>query len=165
VVASETEWVLLSYRLPREPSTPRIAVWRRLRRLGTAQLGDGLVGLPWDARTQEQLEWVAQEVAEAGGLSTLWRGRPTSVRDEHRLVSQLAAARDAEYRDIRDRAESATELDGPELAKVVRSLRRELRQVKRRDYFPPPGRDQATIAVETLAQRVPAATHAVSLEA
>src|SRR5262249_39018906 len=31
-------WVLLAYRLPREPSTPRIAVWRRLRRLGALQL-------------------------------------------------------------------------------------------------------------------------------
>jgi hypothetical protein len=27
-------WVLLSYRLPREPSTPRIGVWRKLERLG-----------------------------------------------------------------------------------------------------------------------------------
>ena len=40
------EWVLLSYRLPREPSTPRIAVWRKLRRLGVAQISDGLVALP-----------------------------------------------------------------------------------------------------------------------
>ena len=66
-------WVLLSYRIPREPSTPRIAVWRRLRRLGAAQIGDGLVALPADARTQEQLEWLAEEIAEADGTSTLWR--------------------------------------------------------------------------------------------
>ncbi len=32
------DWVLLAYRLPREPSTPRIALWRRLRRLGAAQV-------------------------------------------------------------------------------------------------------------------------------
>jgi hypothetical protein len=165
VVASGSDWVLLSYRLPREPSTPRIAVWRRLRRLGAAQLGDGLMGLPWDARTQEQLEWLAEEVTEAGGSSTLWRGRPTSARDEQRLVHQLLAAREAEYRLIRDRAESATDLPGPELIKVVRSLRRELREVQRRDYFPPPGRDEAKTAVETLARLAPAATDAVSLEA
>src|SRR5258708_1839751 len=30
------QWVFLAYRLPREPSTPRIAVWRKLRRLGIA---------------------------------------------------------------------------------------------------------------------------------
>jgi hypothetical protein len=43
------EWVLLSYRVPREPSTPRIAVWRKLKRLGAAHLSDGLVTLPADA--------------------------------------------------------------------------------------------------------------------
>ena len=40
MVAGTGWWVLLSYRVPREPSTPRIAVWRRLRQLGVAQLGD-----------------------------------------------------------------------------------------------------------------------------
>ena len=34
------EWVLLFYRLPRVPSTPRSAVWRKLKRLGAAQQGD-----------------------------------------------------------------------------------------------------------------------------
>jgi hypothetical protein len=36
-----TQWVLLAYRLPREPSAPRLAVWRSLKRLGAAQLLDG----------------------------------------------------------------------------------------------------------------------------
>ena len=40
------DWVLRAYRLPREPSAPRLAVWGKLKRLGVAQLLDGLVGLP-----------------------------------------------------------------------------------------------------------------------
>src|SRR4051812_49914311 len=60
-------WVLLSYRLPREPSTPRIAVWRRLRRLGAVQIGDGVAALPLDDRTREQFDWLANDVEEAGG--------------------------------------------------------------------------------------------------
>jgi len=72
------EWVLLSYRIPREPSTPRIAVWRKLKRLGVAQIGDGLAALPADARTLEQFEWLAEEIDEAGGSSTLWRAELTS---------------------------------------------------------------------------------------
>jgi hypothetical protein len=55
------EWVLLAYRLPRVPSTPRSAVWRKLKRLGVAQQSDGLVALPADARTREQLEWISFE--------------------------------------------------------------------------------------------------------
>ncbi|MGH8894932.1 MAG: Chromate resistance protein ChrB, partial [Actinomycetes bacterium] len=70
--ADTGEWVLLTYRLPREPSTPRIAVWRRLRRLGVAQLADGVVALPADARTREQLEWVAGQVQDAHGTAAVW---------------------------------------------------------------------------------------------
>ncbi|MFL6141175.1 MAG: hypothetical protein ACJ72N_04780 [Labedaea sp.] len=49
-------WVLLSYRIPREPSTPRITIWRKLKRLGVAQISDGLIALPAGARTREHLE-------------------------------------------------------------------------------------------------------------
>jgi hypothetical protein len=80
MMARAEEWVLLAYRLPRIPSTPRSAVWRKLRRLGVAQLGDGLVALPADARTQEQLEWVAEDVADHGGEATVWRGRAARRR-------------------------------------------------------------------------------------
>ena len=68
--------MLLAYRLPRVPSTPRSAVWRKLKRLGVAWLGDGLMALPADPRTREQLEWIAEDVTDHGGEAILWLGRP-----------------------------------------------------------------------------------------
>src|SRR5881409_46105 len=62
-------WVLLAYRLPRDPSTPRSALWRKLRRLGAVQVLDGLAALPLDARNRELLEWLADEVVESGGAA------------------------------------------------------------------------------------------------
>src|SRR3954468_2411568 len=84
------QWVLLAYRLPREPSTPRIALWRKLRRLGAVQVVDGLVALPADARTREQLEWLADEVAAAGGESTIWLGTAGSAAQERALAQRMA---------------------------------------------------------------------------
>src|SRR5438270_14100455 len=81
------DWVLLAYRLPREPSTPRIALWRGLRRLGVAQVVDGLVALPADSRTREQLEWLAGDVIEAGGQAEGWLGRPGSVAKERAIAA------------------------------------------------------------------------------
>ena len=86
------DWVLLAYRLPRVPSTPRSAVWRKLKRLGVAQLGDGLVALPADPRTREQLEWIAEEVTDHGGEATLWLGRPLDTSAASAGVGRMTAA-------------------------------------------------------------------------
>ncbi|HYI56176.1 MAG TPA: Chromate resistance protein ChrB, partial [Microlunatus sp.] len=135
-------WVLLAYRVPRVPSTPRIAVWRKLRALGVAQIGDGLVALPEDARTREQLEWVAADVDAAGGSAILWLGELLSAADEQRLVAQLQQARAEEYRALMVQAEQRQAVD---------RLRRELRRIRRRDYYPPPEQELARRAVDALA--------------
>lgn len=144
------EWVLLSYRLPREPSTPRIAVWRKLRRLGVAQLGDGLVALPAGPRTRDQLEWVAQEVTDSSGSAAIWLARPTTRAQEDQLADALAAARAAEYQALIAAAQAAG-ADPAARASAARRLRTELRDIQRRDYFPPAEHDQAQAAVQALA--------------
>ncbi len=145
------EWVLLNYRLPREPSTPRSAVWRKLRQLGAAQLSDGLVGLPADARTREQLEWVAEQIREAHGTAALWVAHPASFGQERELAKTMAMARATEYRALSAEAVSAAGLSATERLRVVRRLRNDLHRVRRRDFFPPPERDEAITAIEALA--------------
>ncbi len=148
-MAGSLEWLLLAYRMPREPSTPRIAVWRKLTSLGVAKLGDGLVGLPADARSQERLEWIADEVAEAGGEATLWQGRLMSAAAERALAGRMAGAVAAEYRALIAAVEDAR-ANTPVRAQAVARLRRELRRISQRDYFPPPEREGARRAVESL---------------
>src|SRR5215831_20736942 len=94
------EWVLLSYRLPREPSGPRTAVWRKLRKLGVAQISDGLVALPAGPRTREQLEWVAEEVTDGGGSAAIWLARPATRAQKDQLAKAMAAARAGEYQAV-----------------------------------------------------------------
>jgi hypothetical protein len=145
-------WVLLCYRVPREPSAPRIAIWRKLKRLGVAQVGDGLAGLPADARTREQLEWIAEEVTEAGGSAGVWLARPATAAQERELAAAMAAARTAEYEAVTAQAAIACEGSEQARAAALRRLRAELRRITRRDYFPPPAREQARAAVEALAR-------------
>jgi hypothetical protein len=143
-------WVLMCYRLPRDPSTPRITTWRKLKRLGVAQLADGLVTLPADARTREQLEWIAQEVTEAGGEASIWLAQPASVQHERQVAARMAAARAAEYAAVLAEARNATSLPDRERQRTGERLRAELRRITRRDYFPPSQRDEAQTAVRTL---------------
>jgi uncharacterized protein YdbL (DUF1318 family) len=144
-------WVLLAYRLPREPSNPRVAVWRKLERLGVARLGDGLVALPADARTREQLEWLAEEVLEAGGTATVWLATPGSAAQERAIAETMRAARAAEYRAVTDQARAAANGAAMERTRAARRLRGELRRIARRDFFPPTERGAAWAAVDALA--------------
>ena len=137
------EWVLLNYRIPREPSTPRIAIWRKLKDLGVAQIGDGLVGLPNDARTKEHLEWVAAAVAEADGEAIVWIASPTQRRSNSDLAQQMSDARNEEYQVLIDDV-TATANAG---SRTVNRWRRQWRRIDRRDYFRATLRDQARLAI------------------
>ena len=151
VAGERISWVLLAYRLPREPSTPRSALWRKLRRLGAAQVLDGLAALPLDARNREQLEWLADEVLEAGGEASIWVGSLGSAAQERELASQMAAAIAADYRAVIAEATTAGEQPTGGTRRTLGRLRRELRRIRVRDYFPPPERELAQQAIEELA--------------
>ena len=144
VTQSDQSWVLLSYRMPREPSTPRIAVWRKLKELGVAQVGDGLVALPNDARTKEHLEWVAARVAEADGDAIVWIATPSGRRTSQQLAAELRDARAEEYRGLLEEIESARDVG----SRTVDRWRRELRKIERRDYFRSPGRAEVSRAIK-----------------
>src|SRR5690242_510956 len=144
---ADTEWALLAYRLPREPSTPRIAVWRKLRRLGAVQLVDGLVALPADAATIEAFEWLADEVVEAGGEAWTWRATPGSKAQQRALRQRVSEAVAEEYRALSAEAETARTAPS---RRTLERLRRELRNVEDRDRFAIKEGEQARRAVERL---------------
>jgi hypothetical protein len=130
-----------------------VALWRKLRRLGAVQVLDGLVALPLDARTKEQLEWLAEEVLAAGGESSIWLAEASSSGEERALAGRMSAAVAAEYRALI--AEAEAEVVGGESTasggRALRRLRRELRSIRSRDFFPPPEAEEARQAVEALA--------------
>ena len=145
-----SRWVLLAYRIPREPSTPRIAIWRKLKRLGVAQLLDGLVTLPLDSRNRERLDWLAEEIVQAGGEATTWIAEPTTAAQEQALARSLAETIAAQYRELTAQARAASAQPVGTRRRTLGRLRRELDRIRRRDYFPPPEREEAQRAVQAL---------------
>ncbi len=151
---SGSEWVLLAYRLPREPSTPRITLWRKLRRLGAVQLVDGLVALPSDPKTAEAFEWLAEEVVESGGEAWTWRGQPGSKAQEAALRERMTVAVVEEYSGLLAEAKAST---FDTTRRTVERLRRELHKIEARDHIAPREREQARRAIERLVAVVDAA--------
>jgi hypothetical protein len=122
-----------------------------LHRLGVAKLQDGLVALPADARNREQLEWVAQDVIDAAGEASIWIAEPTTDAQERQLVARMMEEIAAEYQAVIDEAALATRKSEGVRRRTLKRLRRELRRLRQRDYFPPAIRQQAHDAVEELA--------------
>ena len=149
--SADADWVLLAYRLPREPSTPRIAVWRKLRKLGVVQVVDGLVALPADPATVEAFDWLADDVIDAGGEAWTWRATPGSKQQRAAMRERVCAAAVEDYRaliaDARDAGKDPTR-------RTVDRLRRELRAIESRDRFAVPEREQARSAIERLSVRL-----------
>jgi hypothetical protein len=124
---NKQQWLILIYRLPREPSRPRVAAWRKLKALGALYLQDGVVALPDDAVTREQLEWLQLQIREAN--RTLIAGA--------------------------ERVQRKAELGGSKaLPEELSKLEREFRMERRRDYFRSPLRKEAASALRAARQAV-----------
>jgi hypothetical protein len=157
-------WILLSSRVPREPTRLRLAIWRRLKRLGAILIHDAVWMLPADVRTREALEWLAEEIEEQGGTVWVWEAAGLSPAQDRVAVERFRQEADARYAEIgasarairdaalggRRRGKRARPHSPAERAHAVRQLRgleRALRLERRRDYFRAPGRSAAATLV------------------
>jgi hypothetical protein len=161
-----TQWMLLSSRLPREPSRLRLAIWRRLRRLGAVLLHDAIWVLPADAKTREAFEWLAEEIRELGGTAWAWEATGISAEQDRDLVALFRQEADSRYAQIgqsavairdallrgRRRGRRARLPASSYVGHAIRQLRgleRAVRLEQRRDYFRAPGRDRASSLIAT----------------
>lgn len=95
-----TAWLLLVYRIPREPTAGRVFVWRKLKQLGAIPLQDAVWVLPHNSRTQEQFQWLASEITELKGEAVLWQAEQLYATDQEALRRQFTEAVETEYREI-----------------------------------------------------------------
>lgn len=120
-------WLLLSYKVPREPTSARVYVWRKLRRLGALPIQDAVWVLPLSPVTHEQFEWLASEIDELGGEASVWESRAALDGQDEALTERFRTAVEEHYRQIL----SDLKRKNADLG----ALARQYRQVLSRDYF------------------------------
>ena len=123
----EPTWVLLTYKIPREPTASRAYVWRKLKRLGAMLMHDAVWVLPATPWTREQLQWLVVEIGELGGEAQLWESRLLVNGQADTLVNQFEARVNTAYQEILDDLEQ----DNADLV----TLSRKYQQVRTQDYF------------------------------
>jgi cobalamin biosynthesis protein CobD/CbiB len=93
-------------------------------------------------------------VTEAGGEATIWLADPATRAQERELRESMQTAVAAQYREVAAQAHAATSESAGRRRRTLSRLRCELERIRRRDYFPPPERETAHAAVESLSERV-----------
>ena len=122
-----TQWLLLHYKLPPEPSALRVSVWRKLKRLGAILFQETVWVLPCTPRTQEQFQWLAAEIVEMDGEAALWEACPALFGKDDALIAQFSAQVDEGYLAL------LAQLESPDADLEI--LSRQYQQVLSRDYF------------------------------
>jgi hypothetical protein len=117
----------LNYKLSPDPSAPRVAVWRKLKRLGAILFQNTVWVLPYTPRTLEQFQWLAVEITEMGGEATIWESRPVFPGNTEGLASQFQQQIDGGYKAILE------QLEQPEAD--LDALSRKYQQILQKDYF------------------------------
>jgi hypothetical protein len=93
-------WFLLTYRLPAEPSSARVSVWREVRRSGALQLQQSVIAFPDSEPFARAVARIRAAVDELGGSTLALHAEPVDAADAERLHSAWNEARADEYREL-----------------------------------------------------------------
>ena len=167
VTVDTYSWKVLSYRVPKEPTRHRVALWRELKRAGAVSLQQATWALPAHAATDEGIERVLALVERADGEAFVFSGTPADDAMAARLEALFVAAREEEWvefvrecdkfdaeidREIANHKFTAAELDEEE--HNLEGLRRWFRELRTRDVLRAPSASVADIRMKASAERL-----------
>ena len=126
-----SSWLLLLYSLPTHRNTERVAVWRRLKKIGAVQIKTSTYLLPDHPTQYEHFQWLAQQIRDYGGDATLVRAREIEGLPNEKLIAVFNRARDQEYVAVKKalqafllrRKKKLAEADAAELERLTAQFR------------------------------------------
>jgi hypothetical protein len=144
----DDRWLLLTYRLPAEPSRNRVAMWRRMRKLGAVYLEEGIWVLPHTEALARAVHELVAEVQRHTGAAVAFVARGLDGEQEEKLLDRFNHAREEEYAEVigecqkllaHIRRETAGQhyefTEAEELEEDLEKIQRWLAQVRDRDVF------------------------------
>jgi hypothetical protein len=138
-------WIVFSYSLPsKAQSSPRVALWRRLRRLGAISPTGGVHILPARDECLEAFQWLVREVQQAQGEALVIHAERFEGLTDADLIAHFRQARAEDYAALEAQAAALEErlARTPEgrarLWEKLERLRRQHADLARIDFFEAP---------------------------
>lgn len=102
---AHSSWLLLTYKVPPEPSKIRVSIWRRVRGMGAVYLHNGVCVLPKTGEHQRQLRMIQGDIEKAGGEAVIFETAALDAKQEDLVVSRFKHDRDQDYEEFLDKCE------------------------------------------------------------
>jgi len=149
-VITPSSWLLLLFSLPTNRNTERVAVWRRLKKMGAVQIKTSTYLLPDEPAQYEQFQWLAQQIRDYGGDSTLVRAQEIEGLTKEKVIAMFNDARAKDYAELRKSLQSfigrRKKIDGGIAGAELERLTRQFREIREVDFFDSPrGHDVAML--------------------
>jgi hypothetical protein len=134
-----TSWLLLLFSLPTNRNTERVAVWRRLKKMGAVQIKTSTYLLPDEPAQYEQFQWLAQQIRDYGGDSTLVRAQEIEGLTKEKVIAMFNDARAKDYAELRKSLQGfigrRRKMEAETAAAELERLTRQFREMREVDFF------------------------------
>jgi hypothetical protein len=138
--APDRAWLLLLFSLPATHKTARVAIWRKLQKSGAIQIKTSTYLLPDTPAQYELFQWLAKQVTDYGGDSTLIRAQQIEGLSDAKIMGLFNAARDSDYAAISDAARKLAQRTKREkgFADELEKMKKAVRGIRDIDFFDAP---------------------------
>jgi hypothetical protein len=171
----EHAWLVLVYRVPTEPASKRVAVWRDLKRMGALYLQQCVCILPDLPAVRDDLARVTAKIPDVEGDYTLFEVPHLAEADAAKIVAAFQGLRDKEYAEIIEECETKfvkeiefehfrqnyTFEEAEEIGQDLEKIRRWYARIVERDWFGAARRDEVAIWIEKCQELLNAFEHDV----
>jgi len=149
-------WVIFAYKVPTEPSSARVKVWRNLKTLGVHYIQQSVCICPNTEYTLKKLLKLKLFILESGGEVSLIEVDKLSTKSEEEIISEFNKERSLEYKELIEECENFLdeinketqhsnfnfrEIEENEVE--LRRLRNWIVKIKKRDFFQCESQDEA----------------------
>jgi hypothetical protein len=154
-------WLVFSYSLPsKAQSSPRVALWRRLRRLGAIAPTGGIHLLPAREECLEAFQWLAEEAKQANGDALVMHVEQFEGLSDAELMERFRQAQAEDYAELEAQAHEIekslrAQLNPEErsrLQEALNKLQRRHADIVRVDFFDAPEGSLVASQLARLAQ-------------
>lgn len=102
---TQLSWLLLTYKVPPEPASKRVALWRKLKGIGAIYLQNGVCLLPKTDDHVRRLKMLENDISEAQGDAVILETVALDPAQETKVLTRFKAERDEAYIEFIDKCD------------------------------------------------------------